>query len=202
MATILPCVGRCRGGYQGARDRRRAARGRRPPPPCSDPCRGRAGDRLGNSRRHWPRPLITGMARRSASSTQRRERLGVAPGGLSDDHRALGVAHELGNLVDVLLARLHGRRRRHLARARGRRPVVQHVLERHVEIDRSLRHALRHFAGADHALVERIRAGHGARPLGDRLDEALDAADGEAAIPLLFDIEVGIFAEASAIRPT
>ena len=92
-------------------------------------------------------------------------------------------------------ARLHGRRGRHLARGRRRRPVVQHVLERDVEVDRPLRHALRHLAGADHALIERMGAGHRARPFGDRLDEALDAADGEPAIPLLLDVEIGVLAQ-------
>ena len=72
---------------------------------------------------------------------------------------------------------------------------MQHVLERHVEIDRAFRQALRHFAGADHTLVERIRAGHGARPLRNRLDETFDAADAQPAIPLLFDVELGVFAE-------
>ena len=72
---------------------------------------------------------------------------------------------------------------------------MQHVLERDVEIDRAFRHALRHFAGADHAFIERVGAGDGARPFRDRLDEALDAADGEAAVPLLLDVEIGVFAE-------
>ena len=127
--------------------------------------------------------------------SQRRKRFGVASGGLRHDHRALGIAQQLGDRLDVLVPRLHGRRRRHLAHRGGRRPVVQHVLQRDVEIDRPLGHALRHFAGADHALIKRMGAGDRACPFGDRLDEALDAADGEAAIPLLLDVEVGVFAE-------
>ena len=72
---------------------------------------------------------------------------------------------------------------------------MQHVLQRDVQVDRSLGNALRHFAGANHALKERVGAGDGPRPFGHRLDEALDAADGETAIPLLLDIEIGIFAQ-------
>src|SRR5262249_39165305 len=49
--------------------------------------------------------------------------------------------------------------------------------------------------GADHAFIERMGAGHGARPFRNRLDEALDAAHGEAAIPLRLDVEGGVFAE-------
>ncbi len=72
---------------------------------------------------------------------------------------------------------------------------MQHVFERDVEIDRAHRRALRHFAGADHGLVERVGAGHLPRPFGDVFDVALDAADGEPAIPLRLDVELGIFAE-------
>ena len=121
--------------------------------------------------------------------------LGVASGGLGHDDRVLGVAQKFGDLLDVLRARLQDGCGRDLAGRGGRRPVVQHVLERDVEVDRPLRHALRHFAGADHALIEREGAGDGARPFCDRLDEALDAADGEAAVPLLLDVEIGVFAQ-------
>ena len=123
------------------------------------------------------------------------ERLGVPPGGLGDDDRAFGIEQKLGDLRDVLLPRLHRGRRRHLARSGRGRPVVQHVLERDVQVDRPLGDALRHLAGAHDALIEGVRAGDGARPFCHRLDEALDAADGQAAVPLLLDIEIGIFAQ-------
>ena len=123
------------------------------------------------------------------------KRLGIPPGGLGDDHRAFGIEQKLGDLRDVLLPRLQRGRRRHLARSGRGRPVVQHVLERDVQIDRPLGDALRHLAGAHDALIEGVRAGDGARPFCHRLDEALDAADGEAAVPLLLDIEIGIFAQ-------
>jgi hypothetical protein len=69
------------------------------------------------------------------------------------------------------------------------------MFERDVQIDGSLRHALRHLAGADDALIERVWARHRARPLGHRLDEALDASDGETAIPLRLDVEVRVLAQ-------
>ena len=135
------------------------------------------------------------MASEIGEFDQRGERLGIASGGLRDDDRVLRLEQQVGDLRDVLRPRLQRRSGRHVACVRRRRPVMQHVLERDVEIDRPLRHALRHLAGAHHALIERIGAGHRARPFGDRLDEALDAADGQPAVPLLLDVEIGVFAQ-------
>jgi hypothetical protein len=72
---------------------------------------------------------------------------------------------------------------------------VQHVLECDVQVNRPLREALRHLAGADHAFIESKRAGDRPCPFRNRLDEALDTAEREPAIPLMLNVEVGILTQ-------
>ena len=69
------------------------------------------------------------------------------------------------------------------------------MFERDIEVDRPFRQALRHFPGAYHALKQRVRAADGARPLGHRLDQTLDAADAQSAVPLRLDLQLGVFAQ-------
>ena len=126
---------------------------------------------------------------------QRGERLGIASGSLCDDDRVLCLQQQVSDMLHVLGRGPQLRSGRHVACVLRRRPVMQHVLERHVEVDRPERHALRHLAGAHHALIERVGAGHRACPFGDRFDEAFDAADRQPAIPLLLDVQIGILAE-------
>ena len=126
---------------------------------------------------------------------QRLERRRIAAGLLGDDDRIFGREQQAGDLFHFARVRLDARRKWHVAVVLRRRPIMEHVLERDVEIDRALGRALCHLAGADHLLVEREGAGDRPRLLGDVLDEALDAADAEAAVPLLLDRQRRILAQ-------
>ena len=123
------------------------------------------------------------------------ERFRIAARLLGDDDRIFRLQKQVGDLCYFARMRFDARRERHVAVVWRRRPVMQHVLERDVEIDRPARRALRHLAGADDLFIEREGARHRPRRFGDVLDKPLDAADAQATVPLLLDRQLRIFAE-------
>ena len=126
---------------------------------------------------------------------QRLECRRIAAGLLGDDDWIFCCEQKACDLCHLVGMGLEARCERHVAIVLRRRPIMKHVLERDVEIHRALGRALRHLAGADHLLVEREGAGDRPRLLGDVLDEALDAADAQAAVPLLLDRQRRILAQ-------
>ena len=119
----------------------------------------------------------------------------VGTGIFREHDREFGRRQHRCQLFDIGVGR-HGARRRGRGAGIGRRgPVRHHVFDRHVQIGRALRAALRHLAGAHHHLVQRFRAGHLVGPFDDGIEDAVRPADErQVAVPLGAGILFGILA--------
>ena len=124
-----------------------------------------------------PLALEDGDCPRLGQRYQRVEPGGGAPGRVGDDYRVFRLAYQLRHALNRRRVGVAHRGGRTVLERRSRRPLLQHRLDGDVQKGRAHGRPLGQLAGAGHRFVQRRRAGHPAAPLGERLHQAVGAAD-------------------------